>query len=119
MPLPKNKESRLAMWKKNNYLFDIKRQRFLGQPGLSDSLEEFQGGYFNSIPSDGDDFPWFSTLAFKLRIPNDFHIFQGEELSPVVYTMISRFKKHLKKILNIRTIVPYATKTCSFWTEPR
>ena len=81
MPLAKNKESRLAMWKKTTFFY-LKRQRFLGQPGLSDSLEEFQGGY----------------LAFKLRIPNDFHIFQGEEITPVVYTMISRFKKHLKTI---------------------
>lgn len=95
MPLPKNKESRLAMWKKKLFFFYLKRQRFLGQPGLSDSLEEFQGKYFNSFPSDGDDFP---TSPENSGSPTTFIFFQGEELTPVVYTMISLFKKHLKTI---------------------
>ena len=79
---PSKKQGVQVSHVEKNYFFDLKRQLFLGQPGLSDSLEEFQGGY----------------LAKKLRSPNDFHIFQGEEVTPVVYTMISRFKKHLKTI---------------------
>ena len=79
MPLPKNKESRLAMWKKKTILFLPQKTAFFGTTWVV--------WFFRGIPREifqliSEWWGRFSNLAWKLRIPNDFHIFSGGGTHP-------------------------------------